>query len=133
MRNAITFTQILAAKTTLERELANTSVLRSSKQPTAANLQEVAAMLAGSRATPFLFGGMVIRESPHCTVPRMALSAKVAAIIGHSRPEFVQEMNDWLLEFFGTEERIYVFNHPTTGARTCLVGSRGMAVLRSAK
>lgn len=41
-------------------------------------------------------------------VPKVQLSESVVAIIEPINPQFVVDMNKWLAEFFGTEDRVIV-------------------------
>lgn len=103
---------------------------RSPPLPMVTDPKVVAGLLAVSRMTPYLYSGMVIRISDFCTRPRMALSPKLAAIIGYSKPEFVEEMNDWMLEFFGTEDHVYFLTEPGTGRKVCVMSSRAYEQIR---
>lgn len=105
---------------------------RSPPLPVVTDAQKVAELLAKSRMTPFLYSGMVIRASDFCTRPRMTLSPKLAAIIGYSKPEFVEEMNDWMLEFFGAEDHAYLLTEPGTGRKVCVMSPRAYEQLRKA-
>ncbi|POR52780.1 hypothetical protein B0G62_10477 [Paraburkholderia eburnea] len=52
-----------------------------------------------------MLGGLDIAVNPMLdNVPRMQTSPKFAALMP---PEFVAELNDWMLKFFGTESAVY--------------------------
>jgi hypothetical protein len=90
-----------------------------------ANPRAIALMIAQSSPTPFLYSGMVIRVSSLCVRPRMTLSERVLVT-----QEFRDEMNAWMLEFFGTEDCVFFFRDPTTGKKTCVLSPGAAEILR---
>ncbi|NIE67455.1 hypothetical protein [Burkholderia sp. Ax-1719] len=69
-------------------------------------------------------GGLDIAVNPALdNVPRMQTSPKFAALMP---PEFVAELNDWMHQFFGTENLIYQL-----GANKFVMGPKNYALLRA--
>lgn len=51
------------------------------------------------------FGGMDVLVHPHLdNVPRMTVSTRFAELMP---PEFIADLNAWMLEFFGTQSVAY--------------------------
>lgn len=71
--------------------------------------------------------GMKIHVNPMCdNVPRMTTSRRFAELMP---PGFAEELNAWMLEFFGTHDVSYSID----GGRTLIVGPKTMEALRRAR
>lgn len=74
-----------------------------------------------------MLGGFRVYENPHIPefMPRMQLSPKCAEILP---PEFRDEMNAWMVEFFGKTRNVVV----NEGARTIHAHPRNIEYLQQA-
>lgn len=71
-----------------------------------------------------VFGALRIIEDPRLDdMQKMTVSTRFAELMP---PEFVSDLNAWLLEFFGTENRIY-----RVGGDTIYMGPKMIAALKS--
>ena len=69
------------------------------------------------------FDGIRIIVNPLLdNIPRMQLLPATLEIV---TPEFAAKMNQWMLEFFGTESRAYMM-----AGRTMAIGPKAFAVLK---
>lgn len=74
----------------------------------------------GFKADPF--GGMRYHVNPDLDdQPRMAVSQKFADLMP---PEFVADLNAWMLEFFGRENRVYCLH-----GHTLILGPKTLAAM----
>lgn len=75
--------------------------------------------------SPLSMYGLLIQVNPLLdNVPRMRVSARFAELMP---PEFVADLNAWMLEFFGTESVVY----RTPGGRV-VMGEKAYRVLLEA-
>ncbi|HDR9756499.1 TPA: hypothetical protein ACK3Q6_001622 [Burkholderia cepacia] len=71
-----------------------------------------------------VFGGLRIIEDPNLDdMPKMTVSTRFAELMP---TEFVSDLNAWMLEFFGTECRIYQI-----GGDTVYMGPKSIAALHA--
>ncbi|WP_175946659.1 hypothetical protein [Burkholderia pyrrocinia] len=69
-----------------------------------------------------VFGALRIIEDPNLDdMPKMTVSTRFAELMPS---EFVSDLNAWMLEFFGTENRIY-----RVGGDTVYMGPKSIAAL----
>ncbi|MDN7894511.1 hypothetical protein QZM93_38585 [Burkholderia cepacia] len=69
--------------------------------------------------------GLDIVINPLCDdLPRMTVSRRFAELMP---ADFVADLNAWMLEFFGTENRMYVLQE-----RTLVVGPKGFEQIKTA-
>ncbi|MDN7894528.1 hypothetical protein QZM93_38670 [Burkholderia cepacia] len=69
--------------------------------------------------------GLDIVINPLCDdLPRMTVSRRFAELMP---TDFVADLNAWMLEFFGTENRMYVLQE-----RTLVVGPKGFEQIKTA-
>jgi hypothetical protein len=70
-----------------------------------------------------LAGMQVIVDEKYDRVPRMMVSAKFAELMP---PAFVEDLNDWMVEFFGTTREMY-----RVGTHTLVMGPRSFEQIKS--
>ncbi|WP_242610566.1 hypothetical protein [Burkholderia vietnamiensis] len=71
-----------------------------------------------------MFGALRIIENPLLDdMPKMTVSTRFAELMP---AEFVSDLNAWMLEFFGTENRIY-----RVGGDTVFMGPKTIAALKT--
>ncbi|PRZ56595.1 hypothetical protein BX589_101245 [Paraburkholderia fungorum] len=70
-----------------------------------------------------LAGMEVIVDEQYDRVPRMVVSTKFADLMP---PEFVVELNAWMVEFFGTTRELY-----RIGTHTLVMGPRSFEQIKS--
>ncbi|KPD17249.1 hypothetical protein ADM96_20270 [Burkholderia sp. ST111] len=69
-----------------------------------------------------LSGMEVIVDEQYDRVPRMVVSTKFAELMP---PEFVADLNAWMVDFFGTTREIY-----RIGTRTLVMGPRSLEQIK---
>ena len=71
-----------------------------------------------------VFGALRIIEDPNLDdMPKMTVSTRFAELMP---TEFVSDLNAWMREFFGTENRLY-----QVGADTVYMGPKSIAALHA--
>ncbi|MDN7814887.1 hypothetical protein [Burkholderia vietnamiensis] len=72
----------------------------------------------------YVFGGLRIIEDPNLDdMPKMTVSKRFAELMP---AKFVADLNAWMLEFFGTDNRIY-----QVGGDTVYMGPKSIAALQA--
>lgn len=71
-----------------------------------------------------MYGMPIIIDASCDDVPRMRCSHEFVRVM---TPELVASTNAWMLEFFGTEDKMYILDNPFTGAKSLVMGPKSWA------